>query len=122
VGLADDLGLRADVDRVPGASSIHVPVPGTASTGALLWLPRVLSYVVLALAAAPALLLFTPQLILMAESPGDGAAPAVATTLLLLASLAPQLLVVAGADPRTISSTESEPRGAHEPPLAEAAV
>jgi hypothetical protein len=60
-----------------------------------MWLPRVLRDVVLALAAAPALFLLAPQLILMAESPGDGAGPAVAMTLLLLASLAPQLMVVA---------------------------
>jgi len=81
------------------------------SVGALLWMPRVLSYVVLALAAAPALLLFTPLLILIAESPGDGAAPAVATTLLLLASLAPQLLIVAGTDLRPVSSAAAA-RGA----------
>lgn len=92
------------------------------SFGAWLWLPRVVSHLVLALAAASAVLLLTPQLILQAASPGDGAGPAVAMTLLLLACLAPQLLAIAGASPRPISSTTAETNGAQPPRLTEAAV
>ena len=50
----------------------------------------------LALASAPALLLFVPLLVLQAHQPDDGAGAAVLVLMLLLGLLIPQLALITG--------------------------